>query len=145
MNNMYFDDYSIISDDINNYNEMLISKKTNDMLGSYEGYIKGNMYKNLYKPYMEYKPAKLIPKNEQDELLLNINQLEFAAHDIRLYLDNYPNDREMIKKFNEYQTKANQAVTSYEQKYGPICMNTASSDNTFNWEEYIWPWEMGEK
>ena len=88
---------------------------------------------------------KIIPNNEQTELLLIINQLEFAAHDIRLYLDNYPNDSEMIKKFNEYQRQANQAINNYEQKYGPICMSALSNDNNFSWEKYIWPWEMGEE
>ena len=143
MNNMYFDEYPFMNEEINNVDKMNISN--NNMFGSYEGYLKGNMYKDLYKSYKDYKPTKLIPDNEQAELLLNINQLEFAAHDIRLYLDNYPTDSNMIKMFNDYQIQANKAIDNYEQKYGPICMNDLSSNDMFSWEKYIWPWEMGEE
>ncbi len=143
MNNMYFDEYPFMNEEITSINKMNTSN--NNMFGSYEGYLKGNMYKDLYKPYKDYKTAKLIPNNEQAELLLNINQLEFASHDIRLYLDNYPTDSNMIKMYNDYQEQANQAIDNYEQKYGPICMNTLSSNDMFSWEKYIWPWEMGEE
>ena len=35
---------------------------------------------NLYEQYKNYRPAKLIPNNEQAELLLNVDQLTFAAY-----------------------------------------------------------------
>ena len=72
----------------------------------YEGYIKGNLFPDLYDQYLNYQPAKLIPNNEQAELLLNVNQTTFAAHELKLYLDIYPNDTNMIQLYNEYQLKA---------------------------------------
>ena len=87
MNNRFdFDNYQ----NMNFFNEMLLNNinttNTNDMVGSYEGYIKGNLFNSLYDQYKNYRPAKLIPNNEQAELLLNINQTTFAVHDLRLYL-----------------------------------------------------------
>lgn len=132
----------------NMINEMLLNNinqnMNNNLEGSYDGYLKGNMYKNLYNQYKNYRPAKLIPNNEQAELLLNINQTTFALHDIRLYLDINPNDQNMIRIFNDYQRKVNNAINEYQQKYGPISMYSGSENNVFSWEMYNFPWEMEE-
>ena len=50
------------------------------------------------------------------ELLLNVNQLSFAAHELNLYLDIYPNDTQMIELFNHYRSMANEAIERYEKK-----------------------------
>lgn len=154
-NNMGYDNYqyqdmSMINNmfmQSNNPNKMpnqsnIMSQK---LLPPYEGYIRGNLYSNLYDPYKNYQPAKLIPNNEQAELLLNVNQTTFAAHDIKLYLDVNPNDTNMINLYNQYQKMASDAIKAYESKYGPILADTKSATNNFSWEAYSWPWEMGER
>ena len=142
MNNRMFDEYAM---DNNMINEMIISNNIDNIAGSYEGYIKGNMFNNIYDQYKNYKPSNLIPNSEQEELLLNINQTCFAAHDIRLYLDLNPNDKEMINLFNNYQQQANNAIKEYEKRYGPILSTSLSNDSVFNWEENDFPWEKGDK
>ena len=109
----------------------------------YDGFIKGNLFNNLYQQYKNYRPTRLIPNNEQAELLLNVDQLSFAAHELNLYLDVYPDDTNMIALFNRYQSMADEAIKRYESKYGPLSVNTPSN-NTFSWEAYSWPWEMEE-
>ena len=145
MNNSFYN-YPFDNEDINMINEMFIKDKNtiNNQFNIREGYLRGNLYDSLYKPYKNYNPIKLIPNNEQADMLLNINDYTFAAHDIRLYLDVKPNDREMIKKYNDYQMKANMLIKEYQNKYGPIMMDSLSDDNVFSWSEYIWPWEMEE-
>lgn len=108
----------------------------------YQGYIQGNMFNDLYKGYKNYRPARLVPNNEQAELLLNLNQLTFAAHDLNLYLDVFPNNRQMIQLFNKYQMMTKEAMQRYESKYGPIQITTQSDPNNFSWEAYSWPWEV---
>lgn len=137
---------NMTNNQMNNMNSnMDIEMTTNkDLARPYEGFIRGNMYDNLYQQYKNYKPAKLVPNNEQAELLLNVNQLSFAAHEIRLYLDVFPNDRNMIGLFNQYQSQANEAIKAYEEKYGPIMCSSLSNTNSFSWETYSWPWEMEE-
>ena len=118
---------------------------TNQNLATpYEGFIRGNLFNNLYEQYKNYRPRRLAPNNEQAELLLNVNQMSFAAHEIRLYLDVHPNDTKMINLYNQYQQQANNAIRTYEQKYGPILQNSLSEENNFSWEAYAWPWEMEE-
>lgn len=137
-NSIPFEDFSMI-------NEMILNNNSNNLLGPYDGYIKGNMFKDLYNQYENYKPAKLIPNNEQAELLLNINQTCFAAHDIRLYLDIHPDNEKMLNLYNDYQEKSTNAIKQYEQKYGPILMDSPTKGNMFSWEAYSFPWEAGDK
>lgn len=156
-NNMNFDGYgyqdmnllnSIFMKSNNNQNHMnsnMQMQGSQDLAGPYEGYIRGNMFNNLYQQYKNYRPTKLVPNNEQGELLLNVNQLSFAAHEMRLYLDVHPNDTKMISLYNQYQQQANEAIKVYEQKYGPILQSSLSEANKFSWEAYAWPWEMEEK
>ncbi len=166
MNNMRFDGYGYpdmnlisnlfmnnnnqndnMNDDINynmNMNPDMNMTTNKDLASPYEGYIRGNLFNNLYKQYKNYRPKRLAPNNEQAELLLNANQMSFAAHELRLYLDVHPNDTRMINLFNQYQKQSNDAIKAYEDKYGPILQNSVSGSNTFSWEAYAWPWEMEE-
>ncbi len=153
-NNMNFNDFGY--PDMNIFNNMMMpnqnqmmnnnqnSQNNQNIMPIYEGYIKGNLFPDLYDQYLNYQPAKLIPNNEQAELLLNVNQTTFAAHELKLYLDIYPNDTNMIQLYNEYQKKASDAIKAYERKYGPILADSPSNTNDFSWEAYAWPWEMEE-
>lgn len=127
--------------DNNNYQDRAAQR----LFDPYEGFLKGNLFRDLYDQYKNYKPARLVPNNEQAELLLNVDQLTFAAHELNLYLDNFPNDRNMIELFNKYQHMANEAIMKYEKKYGPLTVNYPSNSEMFSWQAYSWPWEMEEK
>lgn len=113
------------------------------LFGTYEGYMKGNMFQNMYVPYKNYRPMKLVPNNEKAELLLRTNELTFASHELRLYLDVFPNDTRMISLFNQFRNGANEAIKEYEKKYGPIEWDSLSTPNQFSWATTAWPWEMG--
>ena len=81
-----------------------------------EGYLRGNMFRNLYSQYKNYEPAILRPTNEQEEMFLRMSEAEFAAHDLNLYLDLYPNDGNALDLFNKYRKKANKLIMEYEEK-----------------------------
>lgn len=165
MNNMRFDGYGY--PDMNLVNNLLLQSNnqtdnmTNNMNSNmnsnmnqnqnmitnqnlatlYEGFIRGNLYNDLYDQYKNYRPTRLVPNNEQAELLLNVNQLTFATHEIKLYLDINPNDANMISLYNQYQKQASEAIKAYENKYGPIQADSLSQTNIFSWQAYAWPWE----
>ena len=152
-NNMNFDGYGYPDMNLlgnlfmagNNQNNNQMDIKQNKALAEpYEAFIRGNLYNNLYQQYKNYRPAKLIPNNEQAELLLNVDQLTFATHELNLYLDIYPDNQMMIKLFNHYTKMANEAIERYEKKYGPLTVNAQSNLDAFSWQAYSWPWEMEE-
>lgn len=137
--------------DMNRYNNYFFNRNNSNnnyqeinLAEAYDGFLKGNLFNDLYNQYKNYQPARLIPNNEQAELLLNVDQLTFAAHELNLYLDIYPNDTNIINLFNKYQSMANEAIEIYETKYGPLTTNFLSDNSIFSWEAYSWPWEMEE-
>ena len=61
------------------------------------------MFADLYDPYViEVSYAKNFPFTKRQMLMKRIQELQFACLDILLYLDNNPNDREMIEMYNRY-------------------------------------------
>jgi len=118
------------------------SGSSGQLYGPYEGYMKGNMFKNLYQQYKDYQPAKLIPKSEEDEALLNLNQMHFAMHEANLFLDVYPNNANMMKEYVNFRNNYNSLLDSYQKKYGALNVNSDNlSQIPFGWEEEKWPWD----
>ena len=114
-----------------------------DLYEPLEGYARGNMFKNLYDPYKNYRPQRIKINSEKEELLASIGEYSFAAHEMNLYLDVYPNNQNALNLFNKYRNQANELIAKYERKYGPL--NVSSSENSkipFAWEASSWPWEV---
>lgn len=107
-----------------------------------EAYNSGNLYSNLYSQYKNYRPAVLTARNEKEQLLLELSRLSFAAHELNLYLDLYPNDETMLALFNDYRSETNALIKQYEGKYGPLSISGNGLENTpFSWQKTTWPWE----
>lgn len=123
-----------------------VPNSNNNLYGSYEGYTKGNMFRKLYKPYKNYEPERLTPDSEKDEALLNLGQMHFAMHEANLYLDVFPNDREMMREYVKSRDSYNELLNNYEERYGALNVNSSYLDNTpFGWEEENWPWDRRDK
>ena len=131
---------NINSYDYNNYNQM--NKKNDPLFDPYQGFIRGNMFKNLYEPYKLKEPYDIRPMNEQADILTKIDSLTFACVDLNLYLDVYPNDRDSIEQFNQIKIQKEQLIKEYESKFGPLLLNSDSL-NTYPWAwiDKPWPWE----
>lgn len=118
------------------------SMNNNNLSGLYTGFIRGNMFPNLYSQYKNFQPAMINPKNEKEQYLLDLNQVQFAMHDIHLYLDNFPNDTSMINEFNRNREMYNEILNDYENKFGPIVINSENLDGSpWRWNNEPWPWE----
>lgn len=127
-----------------NYNliDYFSNSNDNNFFSPYEAYLKGNLFRNLYDDYKNYKPQKIKISNEQDELLLNIGQLSFVRHELNLLLDNYPNNMDILKLFNDYQELENNQIKNYERRFGPLTISSNNMKNIpFAWENSTWPWE----
>ena len=124
-----------------NYNYYRNIKPQEEKLyNPYEGYIRGNMFPQLYHQYKISKPFNIEPINEQAKLLTDIDVLTFSLIDLNLYLDIYNDDKYMIDLYNQYKKQLNELKNIYENKYGPLIQNDKST-NTWNWEKGPWPWE----
>ena len=106
-----------------------------------EGYLKGNLFSNLYSEYKNYRPQKLMARNEQEKLLYELESISFAAHELNLYLDLHPNDTSLLMLFKDYEEKCKKLTSEYENKYGPLSVSEVNSTKEFTWVKN-WPWEV---
>ncbi|MBQ7136497.1 MAG: spore coat protein CotJB [Bacilli bacterium] len=124
------------------FNNGVTNNLNNNLTNPNEGYIKGNMFKNLYLPFKNYSPAKLTARNAREEALINLGQMHFAMHEANLYLDNFPNDMNMINKFNEFRNSYEKLLNDYQAKYGPLEITSPYMTKTpFAWSNDKFPWD----
>jgi len=129
------------NNNMNNSNNNSMNNNNNLFTPS-EGYTKGNMFKNLYDPFKNYAPARLTARNAREEALINLGQMHFAMHEANLYLDNFPNDRAMLNKFNEFRTSYEKLLNDYQSKYGPIEITSPyMTTSPFAWSNDKFPWD----
>ena len=127
---------------LNIYNQNKMMKNQNELYDPYNGLIRGNLFKELYDPYISSEPYEIKPMNDQAKMLTKLDSLGFAMVDLNLYLDVYPNDKEKINLYNQYRREKENLLREYENKYGPITL-TSDSLNSFPWawNNMPWPWE----
>ena len=123
-------------------NNMTSNSQIGSILDSYNGFKRGNMFGSLYDPYKNYKAIELKASSEREDMLMQLQELDFALIELGLYLDVNDNDRTAIKLFNDYQMKAKELCKMYESKYGPLTFDSMQYGSTFTWDNGPWPWEV---
>lgn len=122
----------------NNYNMM-----NNTISDVNIGWMRGNLFPNLYEQYKNYKPIGPNPKTERETLLFQIMQYKFALIDLNLYLDTNPNDMEAISLYNKYLEIEKEMCKKYESMYGVLTLDSKYLDkNGWAWKNNPWPWEV---
>ena len=120
----YFADYKM--NNVVNQNSNIEDTET--------GFLKGNMFKDLYNQYKNYQPQMISPTNEKDRLMYEIQMYNFGMNDLVLYLDTNPKDQNALVKFSNLQDEYKRAVRNYENRFGPINLTSDSLDRL------PWPW-----
>ncbi len=81
--------------------------------------------------------------NKKADLKRFIHRLDFALHELNLYLDTHPTSMKAMELLKEYRMKRAEAVTLYEQHYGKYisCVDEAPLGTCWKWLQGPWPWE----
>lgn len=74
--------------------------------------------------------------------LLRLQELEFGALEIRLYLDTHPLNVKAQQDFTSLTNQIQQQLPIVEKTYGPIQQYGYSQENPIRWIEEPWPWEL---
>lgn len=74
-------------------------------------------------------------------LLKKIQQNNFAAYDMLLYLDTHSDDKKAFNILKALCDTKRKLVREYEEKYGPLSQSAAAKQDSFNWIDNPWPWE----
>ena len=115
---------------------------TTNLTDPKEGFLKGNLFNNLYDPYKNYKYGMLNPTNKREELLFNILMYKFALTELNLYLNTHPNNSQILNIYNQYLSEEKKLCDEFEKKYGPLTTDSLNlGTNLWNWIKSPWPWE----
>ena len=84
--------------------------------------------------------------NDKKRLMRKIHSLDFAIHEMVLYLDTHPASRKAMELLNNYKQKRKECIKEYEEKYGPYIVVPTDSpmSNCWEWIDSPWPWENKE-
>lgn len=88
--------------------------------------------------------AQGIDNRRMVQMLLQIQQIEFALIELNLFLDTHPSEQQALAMYNQLHQELMQCVQNYEQAFGPL-LNFGFSpnmQNTWRWVETPWPWEL---
>ena len=84
--------------------------------------------------------------NSKCQLKRKIHALDFAIHELVLFLDTHPKNRKAMELLKEYRMKRKECIALFEEKYGPYIVTPADAPANACWEwlESPWPWENEE-
>lgn len=135
---MLFDDnMGFIPFDLYMQNDKISPK----LVSTKEGFFRGNMFENEYKPYKNMTYSKVIPTTQREELLLDIMAISFAINDLNLYLDLNPEDKDKLKDFHSLAEKLCAKEMEFVKMYGPLELIDNESLQSFKWISDPWPWQ----
>lgn len=114
----------------------------NNLVEPKEGFLRGNLFNNLYDPYKNYRYGMLKATSAREELLFNILMYKFALIELNLYLDTNPNDINILNLYNKYLSEEKKLCDQYEKSYEPLTVDSEHlGNNTWKWIKSPWPWE----
>lgn len=77
------------------------------------------------------------------DLLRKIQELEFAAVDLNLYLDNHPDNKQAVMDYNNITQELMKCKKIYEAECGPLTnFGYCPSQYPWRWVNEPWPWEI---
>jgi len=75
------------------------------------------------------------------EYMRKLQELQFAAVEIRLYLDTHPHDQRAQQDYSEITYHIKKIIPHVEHYYGPLTQFRYSRENPERWVTEPWPWE----
>ena len=109
-------------------------EKNNQFFEPTEAFVLGNIDKNIYRPDKNLKPFLPQVENQKDSFLLEIMILYSYIHDLNLYLDVYPNNKEALELFTKYNQIYKEKEDEFEKKFGLFeVQNSDNVNGTFEW------------
>ena len=103
---------------------------------------RGTLFPGLDLPFMNTannnNPYSGTPLGE-------VMSLDFACHELTLYLDTHKDDKEAFEMLKTLLSLSNDAHIRYEKLFGPINTRDLKTADKFTWLNEPWPWEYLER
>lgn len=121
--------------------QMIAQNNNQNPFSVEEAFTLGNFFSSLYVPYCGFTNFPVCPQNPRQACLASVMMLEFNLHELNLYLDTHPNDKQALTRFHELHHQVLEARKDYECKYGPLTILSVNQKDTWVWINGPWPWE----
>lgn len=115
--------------------------KTVQLMCPQDALMLGNIDQNIYCPYKGFTNYPLMAKTIKGQLLSEVMMYDFYVHELNLYLDTHPCDKDMFENLLCFQKKASQARQNYEQQFGPLTVSHLTNNQGYQWICGPWPWQ----
>ena len=81
--------------------------------------------------------------NRKAELKEKIYELDFALHELNLFLDTHPTNAKALNLIKEYRRKRQEFIAVFESNFGKYtpCVEDIPCEGCWNWLKGPWPWE----
>ncbi len=81
--------------------------------------------------------------NEKARLKRQICELDFALHELVLFLDSHPRNRRAMELMQAYRKKRDMLIEEYRRKFGDyiVTVNDVPMSDRWKWIDGPWPWE----
>ena len=82
--------------------------------------------------------------DKQSAMLKRLQEMEFVAIELNLYLDTHPCDSDALNDYNCAVEMVKKLMAEYEACFGPLLPfgMAATKDDRWQWADGPWPWEM---
>lgn len=104
------------------------------------GFELGTQFCRLYMDYNGFTNYPLNPGNEKEAALEELCILSFAAQELSIVLNIFPEDVYLIEKFLAYKNEAIDAQIEFGEKYYPLLKDDVL-DEEWKWCDN-WPWQI---
>ena len=99
--------------------------------------IRGTLFQGLDLPFMDMVNTKEFPVTPLSELQV----LDFALHEMALYLDTHKDDKEALELYRAYQDIYHKGMMEYQDRHGALTHGMPSGKDRYAWLDDPWPWE----
>lgn len=101
------------------------------------GLIRGTMYPGLDLPFQ----GRVNTRELNQTPLTELQALDFAISDLRLYLDTHQDDLAALESYGELQRRYQECLQQYQHRFGPLNQLSADESDHYRWLDDPWPWE----
>ena len=79
--------------------------------------------------------------NSRSELLKKIQETDFFAYDLQLYLNTHPRCESALKLYVKTVEESKKLKAEFEEKYGPLTATSTPATIPWQWSKNPWTWE----
>lgn len=100
----------------------------------------GTLFPGLDLPFKAAIQARTKMANTA---LVELMALDFAIHELGMYLMTHPEDQEVLQLYWSYIKLSQEGREKYQKMYGPLMKTDLTPEDGFAWIKDPWPWDVG--